>query len=300
MTVSRVINHPQLVTEELRDLVYRAMDELDYRPNTAAKALALNRTMLVKVLILEEMDITEPYYMHLLNGISQELNKYQYGLQFLTENALDTGKSDGYIITGMKEEDYEWIANIDKPHILFGENNHGVPFVDSDNKAGLIQSTEYAIERGYEHIIFVGLDVPEQFEKSREQGYIEAMAAHPQYEPKLIRIVNSSQRAEELVTEELTIEDNTCFVCGSDRIAIGIVRGLNRLDIDIGEQVGVIGFDGVFLDQISSPKLTTIKQDVVEMGRVLVRQLMQLIDNKPLKQPALFHDTELIVRDTTK
>lgn len=300
MTVSRVINHPQLVTEELRDLVYRAMDELDYRPNTAAKALALNRTMLVKVLVLEEMDITEPYYMHLLNGISQELNKYQYALQLLTENALDTGRSDGYIITGMKEGDYEWIVNIDKPHILFGENKYGVPFVDSDNKAGLYKSTEYAIQQDYQHIIFVGLDVPEQFEKSREQGYLQAIADHSGYDSQLIRILNSSQQAEKLIVEELAIKDNTCFVCGSDRIAIGIVRGLSRIGKNIPNQVGVIGFDGVFLDQISSPKLTTVKQDVVEMGRVLVRQLMKLIGDEELNQPSLFHDTELIIRDTTR
>ena len=61
MTVSRVINHPQLVTDELKQLVYQAMEELNYRPNMAAKALAQNRTLIVKVLIREEMDATEPY-----------------------------------------------------------------------------------------------------------------------------------------------------------------------------------------------------------------------------------------------
>ena len=50
MTVSRVINQPELVTEELKTLVYQAMKELNYRPNTAAKALARNRTMIIKVL----------------------------------------------------------------------------------------------------------------------------------------------------------------------------------------------------------------------------------------------------------
>ena len=65
MTVSRVINHPEQVTEELRELVYAAMTELDYRPNKVAKALAQNRTLVVKVMILEELDTTEPYYMNL-------------------------------------------------------------------------------------------------------------------------------------------------------------------------------------------------------------------------------------------
>ena len=118
MTVSRVINHPQLVTDELKQLVYQAMEELNYRPNMAAKALAQNRTLIVKVLILEEMDATEPYYMNLLSGIAKGLDKYQYSLQLMTENTIDTGNSDGYIITGMRESDYEWIRKIDKPLIL--------------------------------------------------------------------------------------------------------------------------------------------------------------------------------------
>ena len=70
MTVSRVINHPEQVTDELKELVYEAMRELDYRPNAAAKALANNRTQIIKLLILEEMDTTEPYYMFLLTGIA--------------------------------------------------------------------------------------------------------------------------------------------------------------------------------------------------------------------------------------
>lgn len=55
MTVSRVINHPEQVTAELRDLVHEAMAALQYRPNSAAKALANNRTNVVKVVILEDV-----------------------------------------------------------------------------------------------------------------------------------------------------------------------------------------------------------------------------------------------------
>jgi len=70
MTVSRVINHPEKVTDELKELVFKAMKDLDYKPNVAAKALANNRTQVVKFFILEEIDTTEPYYMNLLMGIS--------------------------------------------------------------------------------------------------------------------------------------------------------------------------------------------------------------------------------------
>lgn len=300
MTVSRVINQPELVTKELKELVYKAMKELNYRPNSAAKALARNRTMVVKVLILEEMDITEPYYMNLLNGIAQELDQHQYALQFMTENSVDLGNCDGYIITGMRESDYEWIEQLDKPVILFGENRRGIPYVDSDNKGGSAKATRYALDCGYEQVVFVGIDIEESFERSREKGYSEVMADYPEKTPMIHRLSNSSSVAEKVVTKELMIQPNTCFVCASDRLAIGIERGLQVLGHPIPEEYGIIGFDGVFLDQIASPKLTTMKQDIVGMGRACVTQLLHLIERKPLQNKELLFDTELIVRGTTK
>ena len=62
MTVSRVINHPDKVTEELKQLVHQAMLELDYQPNIAAKSLVSKRSHIIKVYILEEMDTTELFF----------------------------------------------------------------------------------------------------------------------------------------------------------------------------------------------------------------------------------------------
>ena len=300
MTVSRVINQPELVTKELKELVYQAMEELNYRPNTAAKALARNRTMVVKVLILEKMDITEPYYMNLLNGIAQELDKHHYALQLMTENSVDLGNCDGYIITGTRQSDFEWIPQLDKPVVLFGENDHEITFVDSDNEAAIETATQYAIDQGYEQVIFMGIDVPERFEKSRENGYLSVMKRYPEKESSIHRIKNSSSRAARLIVDELTFEANTCFICASDRIAIGVERGLQELNLNIPEDYGIIGFDGVFLDQIASPKLTTMKQDIVGMGRTCVKQLIQLMDKKKLKGKNELFDAELVVRGTTK
>ena len=69
MTVARVLNQPEIVTEELKQLVRLAMKELDYQPNVVAKALAQQRTLTVQVIILEEMEIVEPYYAELIAEI---------------------------------------------------------------------------------------------------------------------------------------------------------------------------------------------------------------------------------------
>lgn len=279
MTVSRVINHPELVTDELKELVFKAMDELGYRPNTAAKALAKNRTMVVKVLILEEMDSTEPYFMYLINGIAKQLDVYHYALQLVTENTYNLGGCDGYIITGMTRNDYEWVEEIKEPVIVFGENDIPISFVDTHNEHAMQTVTQYAVERGYDSFVYVGIDVPELFAQKRLKGFINVLTNYPHLSYEIYQVMNSSSQAQELVNK-IKISENTCFICATDRIALGIQRGLKSQDAI--HNYGITGFDGVFLDQIANPKMTTMKQEVELMGKQCVELLMKKIEGEPV------------------
>ncbi|NEM04387.1 LacI family transcriptional regulator, partial [Escherichia coli] len=62
MTVSRVLNHPDQVSDELKNLVYQAMADLNYQPNRLARALVNQQTQMIKLMILEDTDSVEPYY----------------------------------------------------------------------------------------------------------------------------------------------------------------------------------------------------------------------------------------------
>lgn len=147
MTVSRVINHPDKVTDDLKQLVYQAMREVDYHPNVAAKALVNNSTRIIKFCVLEDIDTTEPYYMNLMIGIARSLDEHQYSLQLVTRRNSEIGNCDGYIITGMRNTDFDWIGKLKKPNVIFGENRFGFDYVDIDNLAGTRKATNYAIEK---------------------------------------------------------------------------------------------------------------------------------------------------------
>lgn len=79
-----------------------------------------------------------------------------------------------------------------------------------------------------------------------------------------------------------------------------MVRQLQDERARIPEDFGVIGFDGVFLDQVSNPKLTTIKQPVFEMGKILAKMLLQKIDQSGSPQGELMVKPQLIRRETTR
>lgn len=298
MTVSRVVNHPEKVSDELKQLVHEAMQELDYVPNYVARALVQNKTRVIKLLILEEMDAVEPYYMNLLTGISRELDKHHYSLQLVTRNSHDIGICDGIIITGMRGTDYELIKNIGLPTILFGENEHGFDFIDVNNKLGASLATEHLLGLGYDRIIFLGIDVEESFEEQREEGYQEIMERAGK-EGRIIRVKNSSHAAERRILSLLETREKIGIVCASDRIAFGVIRGIQRMGKCIPSQFAVTGFDGVFLDRISSPHITTVRQPVIEMGEACAQILLKKIDDGNKPQGNRYFEPELLIRNST-
>lgn len=300
MTVSRAINHPERVSEEVRKLVFDSMRELNYKPNAAARALANNRSNVIKVFILENIDTVEPYYMNLIMGIARELEKHQYALQLVTQKIVDNSACDGLIITGMRDEDYEWISNLGLPFVIFGENKYGYDSIDCNNKLGTELSTQYAIDRGYENIEFIGMDVDEPFETSRENGYEKIMKQNG-LTPKINRFENKSRYSSAFIRENFgTIPKNSCFVCSTDRLALGVVREIMTMGGNVPEDFGVIGFDGVFLDQMTSPQLTTVKQSTIEMGMACARMLLNKIEQDGKCQASNFFDPTLIIRESTK
>lgn len=297
MTVSRVINHPDQVSEELRELVHHAMEELNYVPNYVARSLTQNITRVIKLLILEEIDIVEPYYMNLLTGISRMLDEHHYSLQLVTRKSINIGKCDGIIITGTRESDYKFIEELNLPCVLFGENVHGIEYVDVDNELGAQLATEHLISLGYEKIIFIGIDLEEPFIRSREKGYIDTIKKINK-EPMIFRIENSSVIAEKEIESIIQSEESLGIVCATDRIAIGVIIGLQKLGKDIPNNFAITGFDGVFLDRISSPKITTVRQPVIEMGELCAKLLLDKLEGKEI-HTATRLIPELVVREST-
>lgn len=300
MTVSRVINHPEQVSEELQELVFDSMKALNYKPNAAARALANNRSNVIKVYILENVNTVEPYYMNLIMGIARELEKHQYALQLVTQKIKDNVACDGVIITGMRDDDYQWVSNMKVPVVIFGENKYGYDSVDCNNKLGTELSTKYAIDCGYENIVFIGMDIDEPFEIARESGY-EKIMKQSGLPSKIYRFKNQSRYSSAFIRENFeTIQKSTCFVCSTDRLALGVVREIVTKGGDIPVDFGVIGFDGVFLDQMTSPQLTTVKQATIEMGMACAKMLLKKIEQGGKDQGSNLFDPKLIIRESTK
>ncbi|EGY0034085.1 LacI family transcriptional regulator, partial [Listeria monocytogenes] len=228
-------------------------------------------------------------------------DKYYYSLQLVTQRSRNIGAYDGLIVTGIRDKDYDLgLLDIDKPVIFYGENKRGYDSIDVDNKKGTALATEHMVEIGFSRIVFLGIDLlDEQFMKSRLEGYEEIVKEHG-LEPESYFIANSSSVAEEKAFELLRYNsEKIAIVCASDRIAIGVVRAAAAFGRRFGENIAVTGFDGVFLDRISSPKITTVQSPVVEMGEELAKMLLAKINDHGKPQGNLLFTPELLIRAST-
>lgn len=302
MTVSRVINHPEKVTPELRTLVENAMAEIGYEPNYVAKSLVNNRTRIIRYIVSEDVDSTEPYFMNLLVGISKGLGKRHYSMQVVYDQNWDIGKVDGIIYTGLKNEELIKIGQMGIPCVVFGENDFDLDFVDVHNKESMEKITAYVIQKGIKNIFYFGINRDERFARERAKGYFLEMDRNGLM-PQMYDIENSSTSAAMKLKEVAEqLKEPTAIVCASDRIALGVVRMAKELERKIGEDIFITGFDGVFLDQIASPRLTTMKQPFLEMGERLAEIIIEKVekqDGNPNEIKEYF-EAKLIIRDSTK
>jgi LacI family transcriptional regulator len=165
---------------------------------------------------------------------------------------------------------------------------------------------EYLIGLGHKKIAIMteGSDTPSVVQL-RLKGYLDALKDHNiDINDKLIRYVdqriytmqNGYETAKALIESG---EEFTALYCISDVLAVGALRAFADAGIKVPDQVSVAGFDGQELSEYCVPRLTTIKQPLVEMSRETLRLLFDIIDKESFHRHIVFPG-ELVIGESTK
>nr|WP_224152676.1 substrate-binding domain-containing protein [Leuconostoc gasicomitatum] len=92
----------------------------------------------------------------------------------------------------------------------------------------------------------------------------------------------------------------TAIVCATDRIALGVLRAVQRV-YHIPRDCGVIGFDGVFIDQLTQPQLTTVRQPFALISEKIVAQIISQIESEIILEPNnISISPDIVVRESTR
>lgn len=289
ITVSRVINSPNIVSEKTRIKVEAAMKQLNYSINPVAQALVTKRTNVIDVYIPKYINISDQYVMQLIAGISDVLSQKAYSFRIsrdLSQNLV----SDGYIVSGLTDSELveviEYTNNLGKPMVLFGHTeNKMIDYIDVDNFTGAKNMTNYLLKKGHKKINFLNVTFEDDvsFPKDRLAGYQAALKEQGiKYEPS--RVFYSDNGFESGYHRALKILENrgdeTAYFCASDSLALGMIQACKELGLKVPEDLSIVGFDGFGQELMTYPNITTVQQPIFYVGRLLAEALIERIHDR--------------------
>ncbi|MGQ4388630.1 LacI family DNA-binding transcriptional regulator [Streptomyces sp. SAS_270] len=317
-TVSRVINNATGVKKSTRQAVQRAIEELGYVPNLAARSLAGRRADAV-ALVLTEPDwrqFAEPFFSEIVRSLADALA--DTGMQLLLtlvrsdaerQRFLEYargGRVDGALLVSVHAGDHlpDMLAEAGLPTVMLGRrsNDEFVSYVDADNVGGARSAVSHLLKRGRRAIATITGPLDMYVAQCRLRGYHEALAmAGLEGERSWVAesdfTEESGRRAmAELLERHPEIDG---VVAASDTTAAGALQALRAAGRRVPEDVAVIGFDDFPLAEQTKPRLTTVRQPLEEIGRAMVRLLLEEMDEPAVAWRHVILRTELVVRESS-
>jgi LacI family transcriptional regulator/LacI family repressor for deo operon, udp, cdd, tsx, nupC, and nupG len=321
-TVSAVLNDADTVKDSTRRKVNRAIDELNYRPRAAAQngfQADLNKSI---GLIIKES--ANPYFADVIAGARSRGNEKGYTILSASsegdydseQEIVDVFKNkdvDGLVIIPVlkSDTDLSYLFELKRrnfPFVLL-EEVQGVQasLVDIDNEGASKMAARHLLDNGHERIVhFAG---PEYSMHSRERvrGIRRAFSESPLvFSDDLIvqagaHLSDGYQTGKNYFADLPADERPTGVICYNDLVAIGLMRALRELRIDVPGDVAVIGCDDIELAQYLSTSLTSIRIPKFQMGYRGVDILIDQIESgQTHKQEKIHLDAELVQRESTR
>lgn len=286
ITVSRVINSPQTVKAATRQRVEAAMQQLRYVTNTAARSLVSKKTGVAAVYIPENIDLSHPFAMQLIAGVSAVLCRRMYSFLIVRSLAREHF-CDGYIVMGLARNEaagFEaYAAERCRPVVLFGHTPPGhSASIDVDNLSGSCMGVAHLAALGHKRIAMINTDEDKDYRFDRLAGYRQALqnAGLCCDAALLVSAPNTPEGGAQAVRLLLARTEFTAVFCATDTLGIGAAAALALCGLRVPEQISLLGFDGLGHNLLATPHLTTVQQPVYEIGGLLAQTLLDKIDGR--------------------
>lgn len=314
-TVSRVLHNRPDVAPETRKRVEQAIEESGFIRSRVKQGLREKSSSIVDMLI---PGLDNLYSMEIARGVEEVLSRTNLRLalsvthdtlrleqRWLTK-ILHDGATDGVILV-LSHGQLQYFDALREHKIPFvvvdqrGELGSDIPSVGATNWFGGRTATEYLISLGHRRIAVIAGPLSLRCSQDRLAGYRAALddAGIP-IDPALIcsgAFVQETGYEQACALLELP-EPPTAIFTGNDVQAMGVYSAFRARGLHIPHDMSIIGFDDIPIASILSPALTTVRQPLVEMGRVGTTMLLHLIAGEPLDSTRVELTTTLSVRDS--
>ena len=316
-TVSRVLNdkaEKYRISDESKQVVLDAAEELNYSPNPMARGLQLKKTMSIGLVV---PDLANPFFAHLTSSIQGIAYELGYSLIVCSTNDnidleeehvrfLRSKSVDGMIVipAALNYSHLKDVINAELPLVLLDRffEELEVPAVVADNYAGAFQATAHVLEQGHKRIGFIQGLSGTSTNTERLRGYRAALEKYgvPFTERLIVGEDYNEESGYEAVRAILdTDEPPTALFTTSDVVLLGALKALDERALDVPKDISLITFDDVnFASYLKCP-ITAVAQPKEAMGKAAVEMLVEQIEGRLGEQPQpVVLSTELIVRQS--
>ena len=313
-TVSRVLNEKPGVSEATRQAVLTALDVLGYERPTKLRG---ERARLVGLVLPELQNPIFPAFAEVVSGA---LAVQGFTPVLCTQTVGGVSEADyvdlllqqqvsGVVFAGglyaqadAPHGHYRRLAERGLPTVLVNAGIDGLPFprVSCDDAVAVEQAMGHLISLGHTRIgMLVG---PRDHIPSRrkvERARRIATDAGRTIGADDVAHALYSLEAGQAAAVRLLARGITGIVCASDPLALGAIRAVRRAGLSVPGDVSVVGFDDSALMNCTEPPLTTVRQPIEPMGRMVIELLNGQISGSPVTHDELLFEPELVVRGST-
>lgn len=315
-TVSRALRDTYDVNQDTRQLVLDKAVEMNYKPNFNATALVTNSSHNIGIVL---PSITNYYFSTVITGVQEVAYKKGYNIVLYITNdsaerekdilkELSLGNIDGLLVcvsSGPEQYDhFEQIIADGIPIVFFDRVASGIKAsrVMQDDYEGAYQAVQHLIRQGYKKIAHIAGPAGLLFTEKRMEGFLAALNDHHIPVRKEWIIHSGFSRdfggKDALQLEKCRVKPDAIFAV-NDSKAIGAMVALKKKKVQIGKQIGIIGFTNDPMCEIISPSLTTVEEPALEVGRKSCEFLLNHINKKNFPLQELTLPTRLVVREST-
>ncbi|MFZ1087406.1 MAG: LacI family DNA-binding transcriptional regulator [Terracidiphilus sp.] len=313
-TVSRTINHFPSVNPKMAKRVWEVIKELNYLPNTQARALVSGRSRLLGLIVSE---ITNPFFPELIQGFEDVAVEQGYEILISSTNydpermkrcirRMVERKAEGVAVMtfGIEEPLLEQLAERKVPLVFVdvGPERPGISLLRVDYHHGIRQGVQHLAALGHREIAFVSGPLRLHSAQSRLAAFQRAVreCGIPVEPGRMIEgdhtMEGGKAAAEKLLSGAST---PTAVMCSNDMTAIGVLHEAYRKGMRVPDDLSVIGFDNIHLTQMTIPPLTTIQMSCFELARAAVMALKAHVEKAPEAKRDYLIETQLVVREST-
>ena len=319
-TVSRAMRNSKLVSLETRKKVQAIAKELNYQVDRSASSLRSKTTKTLALLLNEDPGWGEaqinPFFLSMLSSIAKATAANGYDLLLSFQQSSEdwasefenAHRADGIILLGYGDhEAYQQktakLIESHTPFIVWGaplSNDSSSKGASCNNADGGYKITRHLIKLGRKHFIFLGNISASCYEFSeRYRGHRLALReAGLQTNATQQFDAESSEQAGFAATTALLESGQRCdaIVSGSDLIAMGAILSLKEKTIHVPNDIAVVGFDNLPMADYIQPALTTVHQDTLAAGKLLVENLIRMLHGEEI-EPAVI-PVSLVIRES--